>query len=119
MKDRMDGTGFRLTSNPLCIFTKESLDDCLEIGRLLKSVDRSLFAEWFQWANSHPLLGDSTNKNTSVSSSSSSNNNNNNSTKGISFNFATILWDYFEPRACDVHSTISSQVSKFIDKNNH
>jgi hypothetical protein len=96
MKDRMDGTGLRLTNHPLCILTTESLRDCLEIGQLLKSVDRTLLNEWYQWANGHPSLADS--------------NINKNTTKGIAFNFATILWDYFEPRACDVHSTISSQV---------
>lgn len=132
MKDRMDGTGFRLTSNPLCILTRDSLDDCIEIGKLLKSVDRSLFTEWYQWANSHPLLSDSTNKNTNLATSTNTfnytnknknnnnitttNNNNNNGNKGVSFNFATILWDYFEPRACDVHSTITSQVRETFMK---
>lgn len=114
MKDRMDGTGFRLTSNPLCILTKNSLDDCLEIGKLLKSVDRTLFAEWYQWANSHPLLGESSNKiSSSLSITPTPSSSTNSSTKGISFNFATILWDFFEPRACDVHSTITSQVIFF------
>jgi hypothetical protein len=96
MKDRMDGTGLRLTNHPLCILPSESFKDCLEVGQLLKSVDRTLFNEWYQWANSHPSLADS--------------NLNKNSSKGIAFNFATVLWDSFEPRACDVHSMISSQV---------
>jgi TPR repeat protein len=97
MKDRMDGTGLRLTNHPLCILTSESLRDCLEVGQLLKSIDRTLLGEWYQWANGDPSLADSAI--------------NKNSAKGIAFNFATILWDSFEPRACDVHSTISSQVS--------
>lgn len=98
MKDRMDGTGLRLTNHPLCILTNESLKDCIEVGQLLKSVDRTLLNEWYQWANSHSAIVEG---NTST---------NKNSTKGISFNFASILWDFFEPRACDVHSAISSQV---------
>lgn len=96
MKDRMDGTGLRLTNHPLCILTSESLKDCVEVGQLLKSVDRTLLNEWYQWANSHSAITDtSTNKN---------------GAKSVSFNFASILWDFFEPRSCDVHSTISSQV---------
>ncbi len=95
LKDRMDGTGLRLTLNPLSIFASDALKDCIEIGELLKAIDRNLFNEWYQWANSHPTLNGPSNKI---------------SQKGLSFNFANILWDYFEPRACDVHSAISSQV---------
>lgn len=86
------------TTSPHCTLTRESLNDCIEIGKLLKRVDRTLFAEWFKWANADPAAERAAKTSTEVQ-------------KGISFNFATTLWDYFEPKACDVHSAISSQVS--------
>lgn len=88
---------------PNCTLTPDALDDCIEIGKLLKKADRTLFAEWFKWANADPAALKLV-KNPADAQ------------KGISFNFATAMWDYFEPRACDVHSAISSQVSDWSNK---
>jgi hypothetical protein len=83
---------------PNCTLSREQLDNCIEIGQLLKRVDRTLFTEWFTWANSDPAALARV-KNAMDAQ------------KGISFNFATALWDFFEPKACDMHSSISSQVN--------
>ena len=54
----------------------------VDVGKALKRVDRSLFSEWTAWCVPHCL----------------------------SFRVAVVLWDSFEPKACDVHSAAYSQV---------
>jgi hypothetical protein len=105
VRDRMDGQGATLSNTSTHALKEKSFQSAVEVGRLLKKVDRSLFNEWFQWANSHPKieqLGTTTIAGTTTT------------VKGISFNLAVTMWDYFEPRACDVHSSISSQVGHIV-----
>ena len=56
-------------------------DFAIEIGRALKRVDRSLFMNWATWC-----------------------------APCFTTNIAIIMWDAFEPIACDVHSADYSQV---------
>lgn len=88
---------------PNCTLSREQLENCIEIGQLLKRVDRTLFTEWFTWANSDPAALARVKNPVDAQ-------------KAISFNFATTLWDFFEPRACDMHSAISSQVRETFQK---
>lgn len=60
---------------------RDSFDRICEIGRNLKRVDRTLFNEWATWC--HAVVPSNT---------------------------AGVLWDFFAPRACDVHSSAYSQV---------
>ena len=57
-----------------------SVQDLIAIGKALKKVDRSTLSEW------SAVCGDK-----------------------INFNHCSILWDSFEPIACDVHNTAYSQ----------
>lgn len=54
---------------------------CIEIGQALKKVDRSLFADWSSWCKDI-----------------------------IKQNNALVLWDFFAPRSCDIHSLAYSQL---------
>jgi hypothetical protein len=58
---------------------------CIEVGKALKRVDRTLFKDWAVWCESV-----------------------------FRVNVANILWDFFPPMACDVHSAAFSQVGHFI-----
>ncbi|RYH06483.1 hypothetical protein EON65_42810 [archaeon] len=60
---------------------KEMFDHVVDVGKALKSVDRTLFFDWAKWCESV-----------------------------LSINTCQVLWDYFDPRACDVHSAAFSQV---------
>jgi hypothetical protein len=59
----------------------EQIKQIIDVGKALKKVDRTLLQEWAQW-----------------------------SAKCLSFQTAIILWDAFEPKACDVHHLYYSQV---------
>ena len=102
---------------------------CLKIGQALKQVDRTLFQEWLNWCNqTGPLYTSSTDTHITTSSNNTASvrnsistsilkeereNNRGNSTGGggrMSTQLALTAWDYFEPRACDVHSATYSQV---------
>ena len=53
----------------------------IEVGKALKAIDRNLFSSWKEW------------------------------TSGFQSNYkCTVLWNYFEPRCCDVHSASYSGV---------
>jgi hypothetical protein len=54
---------------------------CIDIGKALKGVDRSLLHDWARWSKNL-----------------------------ISFQEAITLWDFFPPRSCDVHSVSFSHV---------
>ena len=58
-----------------------SVTDLIAVGRALKKVDRSVLGDWA--ASCEGKIG---------------------------FNQCAVLWDYFEPVACDVHNTAYSQV---------
>jgi len=60
-------------------FTDKVTVNVIEVGRALKKIDRTLVQEWAKWAED--VMG---------------------------FNTASILWDAFEPIACDVHSAAHS-----------
>ena len=60
-------------------FTDEVTKKVIDVGRALKKIDRTLVQEWANWAED--VMG---------------------------FNTANILWDAFEPVACDVHSAAHS-----------
>eukprot|EP01039_Chlorochromonas_danica_P007761 gene7761-8572_t len=60
---------------------KEKLNHIVDVGKALKSVDRTLFTDWSKWAD-----------------------------QVLSANVCMVLWDFFEPRSCDVHSSTFSQV---------
>ena len=99
-------------TNALCLFSDHSLQDAIEIGELLKKIDRGLFSEWYHWCNkkteeSNPKTKLSDNVTASGSAAAASNST---PKKALSFQFASALWDYFEPQACDVHSHVSTQV---------
>lgn len=53
----------------------------IEVGKALKRVDRTLFKEWAGWCEAV-----------------------------FKTNVASVLWDFFPPMACDVHSAAYSQV---------
>jgi hypothetical protein len=61
----------------------DQIEHVIDVGKALKRVDRTLFAEWSSWCVP----------------------------KCLSFRVASVLWDFFEPKACDVHSSTYSQVS--------
>jgi hypothetical protein len=63
----------------------ETLEHIIEIGKHLKKVDRTLFVDWMKW--SEGVIPNTT---------------------------ATVLWDFFAPMACDVHSSVYSQVKNGI-----
>ena len=67
----------------------QKLQYCFNIGKALKKVDRSLYQDWYNWCTSNNV--------------------------GISIQVATAVWDYFEPQACDIHSSSFSQVNKILD----
>ena len=109
-----DGVGYESSvSNALCLLSEYSLADVIEIGGLLKKVDRTLFTEWYHWCNSQSnndtdaktKLSANVTASAAVATTTSST-----PKKAISYQFASALWDYFEPQACDVHSSVSSQV---------
>lgn len=59
----------------------DTTDRAIEVGQALKQVDRSTFANWYEWS------------------------------KGVQSRFmAQTLWDFFEPKSCDVHSATYSHV---------
>jgi hypothetical protein len=62
-------------------FSSKTYDFCVEVGKHLKLVDRTLLQEWSQWCAAV-----------------------------FSFNTCTVLWDSFEPVACDVHCSSYSQI---------
>ena len=62
-------------------FHSEELEQVIEVGKNLKKVDRTLFVDWMKWCEGV-----------------------------IPTNIAAILWDFFPPVACDVHSSAYSQV---------
>lgn len=53
----------------------------LDVGRALKKIDRSLVSNYAHWVK-----------------------------EVFSFQTVTVLWDFFEPRACDIHSSAYSAV---------
>lgn len=76
------------TNGPMAVKDKEpyfgdssKIPEVIEIGRNLKKADRSLYKDWADWAR--PVL---------------------------SSYVSTVLWDYFDPMACDVHCSSYSQV---------
>jgi Ca2+-binding EF-hand superfamily protein len=66
----------------------DQIDNAIDVGKSLKRVDRSLFTEWSAWCVPHCL----------------------------SYRVAAVLWDCFEPKACDVHSAAYSQVRETFSK---
>ncbi len=62
-------------------FSSRTYDFCVDVGKNLKKIDRTLLQEWSQWCASV-----------------------------FSFNTCTVLWDSFEPVACDVHCSSYSQI---------
>jgi Ca2+-binding EF-hand superfamily protein len=60
---------------------RDTFDRIVEVGKNLKRVDRTLFNDWATWCGSV-----------------------------IPVNIANVLWDFFSPRACDVHSSQYSQI---------
>eukprot|EP01038_Epipyxis_sp_PR26KG_P011939 gene11939-15981_t len=54
---------------------------CITIGKAMKRIDRTLFSEWSKWCDNI-----------------------------FSTYVSTVLWDFFPPTACDIHSTSYSQV---------
>lgn len=60
---------------------RKTFDHILAVGKALKKIDRTLFNEWAKWCDAI-----------------------------LPINIAGILWDYFPPMACDVHSQVFSQV---------
>ncbi len=62
-------------------FSSRTYDFCVEVGKNLKKVDRTLLQEWSQWCSTV-----------------------------FTFNTCTVLWDSFEPVACDVHCASYSQI---------
>lgn len=67
--------------SPIRPQTNASVQDLIAVGRALKKVDRSVLGEWASVCEGK-----------------------------IGFNQCAVLWDYFEPVACDVHNTAYSQV---------
>ena len=68
-------------------FTDDITKKVIEVGRALKKIDRTLVQEWAKWAED--VMG---------------------------FNTATILWDAFEPIACDVHSAAHSVLKETFSR---
>jgi Ca2+-binding EF-hand superfamily protein len=60
---------------------RDTFDRIVEVGKNLKRIDRTLFNDWATWCSSV-----------------------------IPVNIANVLWDFFSPRACDVHSSQYSQI---------
>ena len=58
-----------------------SLSDVIKVGKALKKVDRTLFNEWRRWADNV-----------------------------ISPHVATVMWDFFYPRTCDLHGMVGTEV---------
>ena len=57
---------------------------CIEVGRAMKKVDRTMYPDWAAWSD------------------------------GVfSANVSIALWDFFPPKSCDVHSAVHSQVIQF------
>lgn len=112
IENRGDTVGYEsAVTNALCLLSDHSLEDVIEIGELLKKVDRTLFTEWYRWCNSKITEVDtktklSANVTASVAVAASTTE----PKKALSYQFASALWDYFAPQACDVHSAVSSQV---------
>lgn len=63
-------------------YDPEAVRESIDIGKALKKVDRTLYAEWAKWAD-----------------------------KVFSANITMVMWDSFPPTACDVHSSAYSQVN--------
>lgn len=68
-------------------FTDEVTVKVIEVGRALKKIDRTLVQEWAKWCED--VMG---------------------------FNTANILWDAFEPIACDVHSAAHSVLKETFSR---
>eukprot|EP01033_Poteriospumella_lacustris_P002248 gene2248-1646_t len=60
---------------------RDTFDRIVEVGKNLKRIDRTLFKDWAQWCGTV-----------------------------VPVNIASVLWDFFAPRACDVHSAAYSQI---------
>lgn len=60
---------------------RDTFDRIVEVGKNLKRIDRTLFKDWAQWCGTV-----------------------------VPVNVASVLWDFFAPRACDVHSAAYSQI---------
>lgn len=60
---------------------RDTFDRILEVGKNLKRIDRTLFNDWANWCGNV-----------------------------VPVNIANILWDFFSPRSCDVHSSQYSQI---------
>jgi len=58
---------------------------CIQVGRAVKKVDRTLYLEWACWCDAVFLP-----------------------------HVSIALWDFFAPKSCDVHSTVYSQVSSAL-----
>mmetsp|Transcript_28821 Transcript_28821/g.48622 ORF Transcript_28821/g.48622 Transcript_28821/m.48622 type:complete len:1741 (+) Transcript_28821:136-5358(+) len=115
IENRGEGVGYESSvTNALCLLSDHSLQDVIEIGELLKKVDRSLFTEWYHWCNNKVTEKDEKTKlSANVAASAAATSGNSTTTppkKAISYQFASAMWDYFEPQSCDVHSAVSSQV---------
>jgi hypothetical protein len=66
----------------------EVFQHCVEMGKILKRIDRLLFNDWSKWCD-----------------------------EVIPNSVAAILWDYFAPIACDVHTVAYSQVRNYARYN--
>lgn len=107
-----DGVGYESSvTNALCLLSDRSLDDVIEVGSLLKKVDRTLFTEWYHWCNGKMEEKDTKMKlSANVTAAAAGTVAATAPKKAVSYQFASAMWDYFEPQACDVHSAVSSQV---------
>jgi Ca2+-binding EF-hand superfamily protein len=112
LENRGDGLSYESSvTNALCLLSEHSLQDVIEIGELLKKVDRTLFTEWYHWCNSKSNEKDvKTKLSSNVTASAVATTSSTVPKKAISYQFASAMWDYFEPQSCDVHSSVSSQV---------
>lgn len=98
--------------SPHCNLTPRDLKYVVQVGVLLKKVDRSLFSDWYKWANTNSSA-DRENLRKSISASLSKKPSSE-LPCAISYFFGIAIWDYLEPTCCDVHSSMNSQVVRFL-----
>lgn len=97
-------------SQEIASLTPTQLQFCFKIGQALKRIDRTLYSDWLDWCNKTELCAslDATNSDTRISQNKLQLSKNDSCR--LSPQVALAAWDYFEPRACDVHSAAYSQV---------
>jgi hypothetical protein len=93
--------------SPHCNLPERDLNYVMTVGELLKKVDRNLFTDWLKWCNS---TVETPPAEVSLRKSISTVQKEENVPCLVSFFFGSSMWDYFEPRCCDIHSTANSQV---------